>query len=270
MAEIVGVRFRRAGKIYYFDPAGLELKVNDPVIVETTRGPELGKVIIAPRQLPDNEVTEPLKPVIRKAIPEDIQRAEELDKKAEEALIQCGKMIAELNLPMKLLSAEYNSDGTHLTFMFSAEQRVDFRELLRRLTRQFQTRIELRQVGARDEAKIVGGYGRCGRHLCCASFIDEFAPISIKMAKDQDLPLNPMKISGICGRLMCCLSYEDEFYKQAKEKMPRIGQTVRTPMGEAKVIDLNPLKETVRVTLDSEATVELPLNKITFQPVEKK
>jgi cell fate regulator YaaT (PSP1 superfamily) len=265
MAEqIVGVRFRTAGKVYYFDPAGLELKVNDHVIVETSRGLELGKVVIAPRPVLANEVSEPLKPVTRKAEPEDVSRAQELEAKAEQALIECGKMIDELQLPMKLLSADYNIDGSRLTFLFSAEQRVDFRELVRRLGRQFRVKVELRQVGTRDEAKLMGGFGRCGRPLCCMSFITEFDPVSIRMAKDQDLPLNPMKISGICGRLMCCLGYESEQYRAMKEKMPRVGQQVSTAMGDATVVGHNPLKETVLVQLESEATVELPLSQVSY------
>jgi len=269
MAEIVGVRFKKAGRVYYFDPAGFDLQINECVIVDTARGAELGRVVIAPRQVLASEVTEPLKSVLRKATPEDVTRAQELEDKAEEALIECGKLIAELQLPMKLLCAEYNIDGSHLVFFFSAEERVDFRELLKRLTKLFKARIELRQVGARDEAKILGGFGRCGRPLCCASFIDEFDPISIKMAKEQDLPLNPMKISGICGRLMCCLGYEVEQYRALKEKMPGVGQKVSTPLGEAKVVGLNALKETVLVELESQATVELPFNKISFPPARK-
>ncbi len=262
--KIVGMRFRKAGKVYYFDPAGIDLDVNDYVIVETSRGQELGQVVIAPRQVLGNEVTGPLKPVIRKAEPEDVKRAEELENKAEEALIECGKMIGELQLSMKLLSAEFNLDGSRLTFLFSAEERVDFRELVRRLTKRFQVRIELRQVGTRDEAKLIGGFGRCGRPLCCMSFISEFAPVSIKMAKDQNLPLNPMKISGVCGRLMCCLGYENEQYRAMKEKLPKAGQQVSTSMGEAKVVGSNPLKETVLVELENEVTVELPLSEVTY------
>jgi len=202
--------------------------------------------------------------VLRKAEPGDIERARELEQKAEEVLIECGKMVAELGLPMKLLSAEFNLEGNRLTILFSAEQRVDFRELVRRLTRQFKVRLELRQIGTRDEAKLVGGFGRCGRPLCCMSFITDFEPVSIRMAKDQDLPLNPMKISGICGRLMCCLGYENEQYRAMKDKMPRIGQQVSTPMGDAKVTGINPLKETVMVELESEATVELPLKDVSY------
>jgi cell fate regulator YaaT (PSP1 superfamily) len=264
MTDIVGIRFKRAGRVYYFDPAGIDLEVNDKVIVDTSRGPELGLVVIAPRQVLANEVTEPLKPVLRKAEPEDIERAEELETKAEEALIECGKLIGELQLPMKLLSAEYNVDGSRLTFYFSAEERVDFRELVKRLTGSLKVRVELRQVGSRDEAKLVGGFGRCGRPLCCMSFLSEFTPVSIKMAKEQELPLNPMKISGTCGRLMCCLSYESEQYHAMKAKMPKVGQRVSTPSGEATVTGCNPLKEAVLVELESGAAVELPLDEVSY------
>ncbi len=264
MADIVGVRFRRAGKVYYFDPAGMDLKVNDYVVVETSQGLELGHVVIAPRQVLANEVTEPLKPIVRKAQPEDVTRAKEFEDKEEEALIECGKMITELQLQMKLLSAQFNFDGSRITFFFSAEERVDFRELVRRLTKHFKARVELRQVGARDETKLIGGYGRCGRQLCCAAYLSEFEPISIKMAKDQDLPLNPMKISGTCGRLMCCLGYENKQYHAMKEKLPRVGEHVSTKMGDAVVVSRNPLKETVTVELESQATVELPLNEVSY------
>ncbi len=264
MVNIVGIRFKRAGRVYYFDPAGIDLKVNDQVVVETSRGPELARVVIAPKQLADSEITEPLKPVLRKAEPDDIKRIEELEVKAEEALIECGKAISELQLPMKLLSAEYNVDGSRLTFWFSAEERVDFRELVRRLSGRLKVRVELRQVGSRDEAKLIGGFGRCGRPLCCASFITEFSPVSIKMAKEQELPLNPMKISGSCGRLMCCLSYENDQYHKMREKLPKRGQRVSTPLGEATVTGGNPLKETVLVELESGATVELPLDKVSY------
>ena len=264
MAEIVGIRFKRAGKVYYFDPAGIDLEINDHIIVETSRGTELGRVVIAPRQVLANEQTGPLRPVLRKAEPDDIKRAQELEDKADEALIECGNLIGELQLPMKLLSAEYNLDGTRITFLFSAEERVDFRELVRRLTKSFKVRVELRQIGSRDEAKLVGGFGRCGRPLCCMSFISEFDPVSIKMAKEQDLPLNPMKISGVCGRLMCCLSYESKQYHTMKEKLPKAGQRVSTTMGEATVVGCNPLKETVLIELESEARVELPLKEVSY------
>ncbi len=264
MAEIIGVRFKRTGRVYYFDPAGIDLEINNQVVVETSHGEELGKVVIAPRQVLASEISEPLKPVVRKAEDADIERAQELGKKEEEALIECGRLIAKLNLPMKLISAEYNFDGSRLTLFFSAAGRVDFRRLVKDLTGRFKTRVELRQVGPRDEAKMVGGFGRCGRELCCASHLTEFAPISIKMAKEQDLPLNPMKISGVCGRLLCCLSYESEQYRSMKKKMPRAGQRVSTPMGIASVVGGNTLKETVRVELESEGMVELPLSEVTL------
>jgi cell fate regulator YaaT (PSP1 superfamily) len=264
MANIVGIRFKRAGKVYYFDTGDIELEVDDYAVVKTSRGMELGHVVIAPDQVLANEVDDSLSPVIRKAEPEDIKQAEELSSKAEEALIECGKMIGELQLPMKLLSAEYSLDGSRLTLLFSAEERVDFRELVRKLTGKFKVRVELRQVGTRDEAKLLGSFGRCGRPLCCVSFLTEFTPVSIKMAKEQDLPLNPMKISGACGRLMCCLAYEGEQYRIMKEKLPKIGQRVSTHMGEATVVGSNPLKETVMVELESEATVELPLNEVSY------
>ena len=264
MANIVGIRFKRAGKIYYFDAGEIQLQVRDFAVVRTSRGVELGHVVIAPGQVQAADSQEQLSPVVRKAEPEDIAKSEELETRAEEALIECGKMIAELNLPMKLLSAEYNLDSSRLTFLFSAEERVDFRELVRRLTGKFKVRVELRQVGSRDEAKLLGSFGRCGRQLCCNSFLTEFTPVSIKMAKEQDLPLNPMKISGACGRLMCCLAYEGEQYRAMKEKMPKNGQRVSTRMGEATVVGSNALKGTVMVELDSEATVELPLAEVSY------
>jgi len=265
MADIVGVRFKRAGRIYYFDPAGIELEVNDYVVVKTVHGLELGQVVIAPRQVLASELTEPLKPVVRKAEPEDIERVQELEDKEREALAECAKLIAKLNLSMKLISAEYNLDGNHLTFFFSADERVDFRDLVRELTSRFKIRVELRQVGPRDGAKLIGGFGRCGRPLCCMSFLGEFAPVSIRMAKEQNLPLNPMKISGACGRLLCCLVYENEQYRNMKEKMPKEGQQVSTPMGVASVVGSNPLKETVLVELESKATVELCLSEVTIE-----
>jgi cell fate regulator YaaT (PSP1 superfamily) len=271
MADIVGVRFKRAGKIYYFDPAGIELEVGDYVVVKTTRGLELGRVFIAPKQVLASEVTKDLKPVVRKAEPEDIKRAQEFEAKEAEALAECGKMIAKLGLPMKLLGAEYSLDGSRLTFFFSATERVDFRELVRQLNSRFKIKVELRQLGPRDEAKLVGGFGRCGRPLCCMDFLTEFSPVSIRMAKEQDLPLNPMKISGVCGRLLCCLAYESEQYHLIKEKMPKLGQQVSTAMGLAKVVGSNPVKGTVLVELESQAEVELPLDEITIeeQPPKK-
>ena len=267
MAEVVGVRFKKAGKVYYFDPAGIELEVNDYVVVETARGLEMGYVVISPKQVLVSEITTPLKPIVRKAEEEDIKHVQEIASKEEEALAECGKLIAESNLSMKLLSAQYNLDESRLTFFFSAEERVDFRELVRKLTNRFKTRVELRQVGPRDEAKLTGGFGRCGRPLCCMSFLSEFAPVSIRMAKEQALPLNPMKISGLCGRLLCCLGYESEQYQTMKGRLPKEGQRVSTPMGVASVVGSNPLKETVSVELESGATVELPLSDITVQDI---
>jgi cell fate regulator YaaT (PSP1 superfamily) len=212
MAEIVGVRFKRAGKAYYFDAAGFDLKVDDYVVVKTARGLEMGKVMIAPKQVLASEVTKELKPVVRKAEPDDIKQAQEFEAKEAEALSECGELITKLGLPMKLLGAEYNLNGSRLTFFFSAAERVDFRDLVRELNSRFKTKVELRQLGPRDETKLVGGFGRCGRPLCCMNFLTEFSPVSIRMAKEQDLPLNPMKISGVCGRLLCCLAYESEQY----------------------------------------------------------
>ncbi len=264
MAEIVGVRFKRAGKVYYFDPAGIDLEENDCVVVKTSRGLELGRVVISPKQVLTSEVPTPLKQVVRKAEPEDIKSAQELEDKEREALAECGQLITKLELPMKLISAEYNLDGSRLTIFFSAAERVDFRELVRELASRLKTRVELRQIGPRDEAKLIGGFGRCGRPLCCMSFLSEFTPVAIKMAKEQDLPLNPMKISGVCGRLLCCLVYENEQYRTLKEKMPKEGQRVSTPMGVASVVGSNALKETVSVELESQAIVEFSLSEITI------
>ena len=263
MAEIVGVRFKRAGKIYYFDPADIDLEVIDSVVVETARGLELGQVVIAPKQVLASEVSAPLKSVVRKAEPEDIERARELEIKESEAIAECSKLIRELNLSMKLLSAEYSLDGKRLTLFFSAAERIDFRKLVRELAGRLKVRVELRQTGSRDEAKLIGDCGHCGRPLCCTSFLSEFAPVSIRMAKEQNLPLNPMKISGCCGRLMCCLVYENEQYRNIKGKLPKKGQYVSTARGSAKVVGSNPLKETVLVEMENETNVELPLSEIT-------
>ncbi len=263
MVRKVGIRFKQAGKIYHFNAGNHELVPGECAVVKTSRGLELGFIETAPEETGPNENTDELSPVIRIATEEDITKASEDEARSAEAIEECEKLINELELPMKLLSAEYNLDNTRLTFLFSAEERVDFRELVRRLTSKFKTRVELRQVGSRDEAKLLGGYGRCGRQLCCACFLTEFTPVSIKMAKEQDLPLNPMKISGACGRLMCCLAYEGEQYRAMKARMPKAGQRVITRFGEATVVGNNMLKETVMVELDSEARVELPLNEIT-------
>ena len=262
MSEIAGVRFHQAGKVYYFDAADIPLEINDDVVVETSRGQELGKVVISPKQVIFSEITEPLKPVIRKAQAEDIEKAHQQQEKATNAIAKCRELVEKLNLPMKPISAQYNLDGSHLTIFFSAEKRVDFRELVRELSRNLKTRVELRQVGARDEAKLIGGLGKCGFPLCCTTFLSEFEPVSIKMAKEQDIALNPMKTSGICGRLLCCLGYEYEQYRAMKEKMPRLRQEVSTDLGNAKVVSCNPLKETVTVELETGVTVELALSQI--------
>ncbi len=267
MPNIVGVRFKRAGKVYYFDPIGVDIKVYDYVVVQTARGVELGQVTIAPKQVLVSEITGELKPIVRKATEEDVKRAQDFATREENALAECGKMIARLNLPMKLVSAEYNLDGSRLTFYFTADERVDFRELVRELTSFFKTRIELRQIGPRDQAKMVGGLGRCGRGLCCGSFLTEFTPVSIKMAKEQDLPLDPMKISGVCGRLQCCLAYESAQYHEAKALLPKRGQQVKTPSGVGMVVGGNPLKETVLVELESKAQEEFSLKQITIVQV---
>jgi cell fate regulator YaaT (PSP1 superfamily) len=264
MAEVVGVRFKQAGKIYYFDPGDLNLEVNDYVVVETARGLELGNVVIAPGQVLDSDIENPLKPVIRKAEPEDIERAKQFEEKEKEALEECARLVEKLKLNMKLLGAEYNLDGSRLTLHFSAAERVDFRELVRELAKRLKVRVEMRQTGPRDEAKMAGGCGRCGRPLCCMTFLSNFTPVSMRMAKDQGLPLNPMKISGVCGRLMCCLVYENEYYQEMKDRMPRAGQRVMTPLGEAKVVDINPLKVSVMVELETQAVVEFPLNEISL------
>ncbi|MBI4186983.1 MAG: stage 0 sporulation family protein [Chloroflexi bacterium] len=264
MAEVVSVRLQRAGKVYYFDPAGIALEAGDQVVVKTTRGLELGRVIIAPRQVPDSELTEPLKPVLRKAEPEDARHAQEMEEKEEQSLIECGKLIARLNLPMKLISAEYSLDGSHLLLFFSAAERIDFRELVRELSSHLKVRVELRQVGARDGAKLVGGFGRCGRTLCCATFMTDFAPVSVKMAKEQGLALNPMKISGACGRLCCCLGFESEHYSAAKEKSPKEGQRISTPAGTAATVEAGPVPETL-VEPESQETAELPPDEVTIE-----
>jgi len=265
MADVVGIRFKRTGKVYYFDPAGVDLDVNDHVVVKTVRGLEMGQVVVAPWQVLDSELREPLKPVVRKAEPEDIKRVQELEQKTTEALAECGKWIEKLKLPMKLLTAEYNLSGNRLIFFFSASERVDFRELVKELSSLLKVRVELRQVGPRDGAKLIGGFGRCGRQLCCSSFLTEFEPVSIRMAKEQGLPLNPMKISGVCGRLMCCLSYEGALYRAMREKLPKKGQRVMTSTGVAVVIGGNPLKQMVLVELKSGATTELPVGEVTIE-----
>jgi len=262
MPNVIGVRFKKAGKVYYFDPADIDLELNDHVIVETNDGPELAQITISPREIPESEVSRPLKLVMRKATSEDIMRVQEMDIKEKEALVECNQLVTKFELPMKLISAEYSLDGTRLTIYFGAEERVDFRELVRELAGRLKVRVELRQMGPRDEAKLIGGCGRCGRSLCCGSFLDEFSPVSIRMAKQQNLPLNPEKISGVCGRLLCCLVYENEHYRTMKEKLPKKGQSVETASGAGVVVGSNPLKETLTIQLGNNTTVEFPLDEI--------
>lgn len=249
----------QAGKIYSFDTAGLEVKLNDLVIVETNRGIELGKVVVGVREVTPEENAEPFKPVIRLATPEDISHAQHQRDRAKKALAKSKELIASLNLPMKAIYAQYNIDGSHLIVFFYSEKRVDFRELVRKISHELRTHVELRQVGARDEAKLIGGVGKCGCQLCCVSFLSEFAPVSIKMAKEQDIALNPMKTSGLCGRLLCCLGYEYEQYHQLKGKLPEIGQEIVTKMGKAKIVGRNIVKETLVAELETGVTLEVPV-----------
>jgi cell fate regulator YaaT (PSP1 superfamily) len=265
MPELVGIRFHQAGKVYYFDPAGIPLQVNDCVVVETARGQELGYVIISPGQVLSANVTEALKPVIRKATENDLNQSKQRKEQNEKALIKSRELIGKLNLSMKPVSAQYNLDGSYLTIFFTAEKRVDFRELVKELSRNLKTHVELRQIGARDEAKQIGGLGRCGCALCCTTFLSEFAPVSIKMAKEQNITLNPVKTSGLCGRLLCCLGYEYEQYREMKGTLPAVGQEVTTPLGNARVINVNPLNQVVFLELASKAVVEMPVSKITWQ-----
>lgn len=264
MPLIVGVRFNPAGKVYYFDPKDhQDVCVRDHVVVETSRGEEVGLVVIPPRQVPEDEVTRRLKPILRKASPVDLTQMVYYRYKEEDALLRCQEKIHEHGLPMKLIRAEYNYDGTRLVFFFASEKRVDFRKLVQDLARSFRARIELRQVGVRDEAKLMGGIGRCGLTLCCATWLTDFSPVSIKMAKLQDLPLSPMDISGLCGRLLCCLGYESEQYAQAKEKLPRVGKTIDTPHGPGRVVEVNIVKETVQVELETQLVIELTHDELT-------
>ncbi|CEH32621.1 PSP1 domain-containing protein [Romboutsia lituseburensis] len=247
MIKIVGVRFKSAGKIYYFDPVNLEVEKNQDVVVETARGLEYGTVVVGPKEIDENELVSPLKPIIRIATPEDTKTYLENKEKAKETFELCQKKIKEHDLTMFLIDCEYTFDRNKLIFYFTAEGRIDFRELVKDLAAIFKTRIELRQIGVRDEAKSIGGLGPCGRSLCCSSWLGDFQPVSIKMAKDQSLSLNPTKISGICGRLFCCLKYEHDVYAEAIDVMPVVGSIVKVEEGKGKVIEINPLLEQVRV-----------------------
>ncbi len=232
IVTIAGIRFRPAGRIYYFDPEGASYSTGQYVIVETVRGVEAGRVVIASKKLAERELTDPLKPVLRLATEDELRMMLSFKSKEKEALVQCDHHVKQHTLPMKLVEAEYTFDGSRLTFYFTADERVDFRALVRDLAATFRTRIELRQIGARDQAKLQGGVGMCGKTLCCSSWITDFGVVSIKMAKEQDLPLNPSKISGVCGRLLCCLSYENDNYIQAKQNMPQVGTLLDTPSGQ--------------------------------------
>jgi cell fate regulator YaaT (PSP1 superfamily) len=269
MVDVVGIRFKKAGKVYSFDPSGFELKTGDNVIVETARGMEVGQVARTVVKVFESMVNKPLKPVVRMATEEDMENAIRLESKEDEALVECAETVRRMNIPMKLISAEYNLEGNHLTIFFGAEGRIDFRELVRELSHKLKTRIEMRQVGPRDEAKLIGGYGRCGRPLCCATFLNEFNPVSIKMAKEQNLPLNPMKISGTCGRLLCCLGYEFEQYRDMKKELLKNGENIKTSMGSAVVVGGNPLKGTVLLEVESGARVEMAMNEISPKKEEK-
>ena len=249
MINVVGIRFKKAGKIYYFDPIDTGAKEDDYVIVETARGIEFGECVIGQKEISESEVIAPLKTVLRVANEEDIEKHQVNKDKEKDAFDICLKKIDEHALNMKLIDVEYTFDNNKVIFYFTADGRVDFRELVKDLATIFKTRIELRQIGVRDEAKMLGGLGPCGRPLCCSSFLGDFASVSIKMAKEQNLSLNPTKISGICGRLMCCLNYEQSTYEDIRKRLPRIGAIVKTEDGRGEVIANNTVKESVKVRI---------------------
>lgn len=265
MQTVVGIRFKSAGKIYYFDPDNIPLAVGDSAIVETARGVEFGDVVIGPRQVDESAIVAPLKPVMRKATPEDRVKVGENRQKEKEAFKICEQKIQGHGLPMNLVDVEYTFDVNKIIFYFTAEGRIDFRDLVKDLAGVFRTRIELRQIGVRDEAKMMNGIGCCGRSLCCATFLGDFEPVSIRMAKDQNLSLNPTKISGICGRLMCCLKYESDSYGHACHKKimpPTVGKEVVTVEGEGKVVSINPAKKTALVHLTEGKTLTIPWEEV--------
>jgi cell fate regulator YaaT (PSP1 superfamily) len=258
MPLVIGVRFNPASKVYYFDPGDLmDLKAGEFVVVETARGEEVGKVVIPPRKVDQDEIVGRLKGVQRPASALDLTQLTYYRHKEQNALERCRQKVQEHNLPMKVVRAEYNYDGSRLVFFFAAEKRVDFRKLVQDLARSFRARIELRQIGVRDEAKLMGGLGRCGLTLCCATWLTDFDPVSIRMAKQQDLPLSPMEISGLCGRLLCCLAYENEYYAEVKAKLPKRDKVIDTPHGRGRVVQVNVINETVQVELESQVTVEV-------------
>ena len=258
MTKIVGIRFHKAGKIYYFDPVDFELETAMHVIVETARGIEMGTVLIPPKSVEDDKVVQPLKPVLRVATDEDEKKIEINKEKEKDAFAICKEKIIKHGLEMKLVNAEYTFDGNKLLFYFTADGRIDFRELVKDLAAVFRTRIELRQIGVRDETKLLGGIGICGRELCCSTYLSDFVPVSIKMAKEQNLSLNPTKISGVCGRLMCCLKNEQETYEYLNSRLPSIGDVVTTPDGiKGEVTNINVLRQLVKVIVDNGSEKEL-------------
>ena len=271
MTKIIGVRFRSVGKIYYFNPKDLDIHRGDKVIVETARGVEFGHVVLGVREVEDSKITQPLKDVIRIATERDKEREENNRKKEKEAYNICKKKIAKHNLEMKLIEAEYTFDNNKVLFYFTADGRIDFRELVKDLASVFKTRIELRQIGVRDETKILGGMGICGRPLCCHTYLSDFAPVSIKMAKEQNLSLNPTKISGVCGRLMCCLKNEQETYEYLNKKLPAIGDKVVTVDGiKGQVTGVNVLRQLVKIVVvdenDEKEIQEYPVRDLKFHP----
>lgn len=274
MTKVVGVRFRNAGKVYYFDPVKYQIEAGDHVIVETARGVEMGTVMLAPREVEDDKVVSPLKSVIRIATEEDEKIVEKNRQKEKEAFQICLEKIEKHGLEMKLVEAEYTFDNNKLLFYFTADGRIDFRELVKDLAAVFRTRIELRQIGVRDETKILGGIGICGRGLCCHTYLSEFVPVSIKMAKEQNLSLNPTKISGVCGRLMCCLKNEQDTYEYLNSRLPNIGDHVTTPEGlKATVQSVNVLRQLVKVIVeleDEKEAREYKVKELKFRPRRRK
>jgi cell fate regulator YaaT (PSP1 superfamily) len=257
-ATVAGVRFRNAGKIFYFHAAGMRLDVGEHVVVETTRGPEIARVVISPDQVVVNELgREELKPILRLATDEDIEKMDRLKQRAEQILPEARQIASDTRFPAQLDGAEFTLDGKRITFSFTSEDRLDYRDFIRRAGERFGTKVDMRQMGARDRAKLAGGYGICGRELCCSSWLSAFPSISIRMAKEQDLPLNPQKISGLCGRLLCCLSYEEEGYKEMRKTLPKIGQRCSTPTGEGKVIGINILRRQVTLLVQGQR-IEVP------------
>lgn len=260
MPVVIGVTFKEAGKIYYFDPNDISLKTGDYVIVTTSQGTEFGEVVSPPENISKDEAITPLKPVLRIASSEDIEKNKENKQKEKEAIKDCEKRVEKLGLSMKMIDVEVMFDQSKIIYYFSSETRVDFRELVKELAAKNKARIELKQIGVRDEAKMIGGLGSCGRRLCCEAFLKNFEPVSVKAAKEQYLPLNPLKISGICGRLMCCLRFEQEAYRCFNKKAPKKGMIVKTEKGEAKIIDYSVPKNSIIVEFDDGITSEIPLD----------